>query len=210
MNNKKLIKDAVKKPLVMFLLGMSFALFLMNTIIVESTQFQYETPKLEKTSFTTSQEYKQYDQNEEKDIENTKPSTSTTQTPKNNYDEKYIPSPTNFFEEEQILVYNDRVQLDANNILWASFTDTKSMLPTLNKDSNALQIVPDCPEDIALGDIISYKSKYADGIIIHRVIHIDEDKDGIYFVLKGDNNPTSDPGKIRCNQIDRKVVAVIY
>ena len=208
MNNKKLIKKAIKKPLVMFLLGMGFALFLVNMILVESTELSYTTPTFE-TTHTTSQVNNQKE-NDVKDLIKNEPLVSTTQTPKNNYDDKYIPSPTNFFNEDQILVYKDKVKLDVENILWASFADTKSMLPTINKDSNALQIIPECPEDIALGDIVSYKSKYADGIIIHRVVHIDEDDEGVYFVLKGDNNPASDPGKIRCSQIDRKVVAIIY
>ncbi|MFW6272787.1 MAG: signal peptidase I, partial [bacterium] len=189
-------------------LGMGFALFLVNTIIVESTELTYNPPKFE-TTHATNQDDEQKE-NDNEDLTKNEPVTSTTQTPRNNYDDKFIPSPDNFFDEDQILVYRDKVQIDAEDILWASFADTKSMLPTINKDSNALQIVPNCPEDISLGDIVSYKSKYADGIIIHRVVHIDEDDQGVYFVLKGDNNPTSDPGKIRCNQIDRKVVAIIY
>jgi len=120
------------------------------------------------------------------------------------------PSPQEFFSEDQIKVYKDRVILNSENLQWASFEDTKSMLPVINKDSNALQVVPKCPEEIQLGDIISYKSDYADGIIIHRVTFIGNDDEGIYFVMKGDNNPASDPGKIRCSQIQRKVVAIIY
>ncbi|MGV8169466.1 MAG: hypothetical protein ACP5N3_05405 [Candidatus Nanoarchaeia archaeon] len=120
------------------------------------------------------------------------------------------PSPENYFTEEQIKVYKDRVVLDAENLQWASFEDTKSMLPVINKDTNALQRVPKCPEEIAVGDIVSYDSDYSDSIIIHRVAFIGEDEEGVYFVMKGDNNPTSDPGKVRCFQIQREVVAVIY
>jgi hypothetical protein len=119
-------------------------------------------------------------------------------------------SPEDFFSESQIKVYSDRVILDAKNLQWAAFEDTKSMLPVLNKDTNALQTIPKCPDEIKLGDIISYKSDYADGIIIHRVVFAGEDDEGAYFVMKGDNNPASDPGKIRCSQIQRKVVAIIY
>ncbi|MFA6072532.1 MAG: hypothetical protein WC758_00265 [Candidatus Woesearchaeota archaeon] len=120
------------------------------------------------------------------------------------------PSPENFFGEEQIKVYKDKVIIDAKNIQWAGFEDTKSMLPVINKDSNALQVIPKCPDEIKLGDIISYTSEYAPGVIIHRVVFIGQDDIGTYFVMKGDNNPASDPGKIRCEQIQRKVVAIIY
>jgi signal peptidase I len=119
-------------------------------------------------------------------------------------------TPSNYFNQDQVLVYKDRVVLNAENIKWAKFTDTKSMLPVINKDSYALQIEPNCPSEIEIGDIVSYRSDYANGIIIHRVVHKDTDELGDYFVLKGDNNPTNDPGRIRCPQIDRKVVAIIY
>lgn len=120
------------------------------------------------------------------------------------------PSPNNYIDEKQIKVYKDRIVIDIENTKWAGFMDTKSMLPIINKDSNGLQIEPKCPEEIKLGDIISYKSKYSKGIIIHRVVHIDQDDEGIYFIMKGDNNPANDPGKIRCNQIERKLIGVLY
>jgi hypothetical protein len=135
------------------------------------------------------------------------PASGLQQTNENSRDK---PSPMDYFTESQIKVYKDKVLLDAKDIQWASFEDTKSMLPVISNNSNALQIVPKCPDEIQLGDIISYKSNYADGIIIHRVVFIGSDDDGTYFVLKGDNNPSSDPGKIRCSQIQRKVVAILY
>ncbi len=121
-----------------------------------------------------------------------------------------IPSPQNHIEQEQIRVFQDRVIINIENIKWAAFEDTKSMLPYINKDSHALQIEPKCPEEISIGDIVSYKSEYADGIIIHRVVHKDIDEQGPYFILRGDNNPSNDPGKIRCDQIQRRLVAIIY
>jgi hypothetical protein len=136
--------------------------------------------------------------------------TPSIETQSDNSETRNKPSPMDYFSEAQIKVYKDRVILDAENIQWATFTDTKSMLPVISNESNALQIVPACPDEIQLGDIISYVSEYADGIIIHRVVFVGTDDEGIYFVLKGDNNPTSDPGKVRCSQIQRKVVAIIY
>ncbi len=148
-------------------------------------------------------------------LELNKDNTNTIDTPaaelqQNTEQTRNKPSPMDYFSENQIKVYKDRVVLNAENIQWASFEDTKSMLPVLSNETNALQIVPDCPSQIRLGDIVSYKSEYADGIIIHRVVFIGTDEEGTYFILKGDNNPSSDPGKIRCSQIQRKVVAIIY
>ena len=188
MTNKKILKEAVLNPFVMFLLGIAFSLTLLSLI----------TPSLAENNTFSNNSF----------VNNI--ATLNTEIPRQTSDERDIPSPMNFFNTDQIKVYQNRVVLDVENIVWAGFEDTKSMLPIINKDSNALQIVPNCPDDIQVGDIVSYRSDYADGIIIHRVIHIDEDNQGIYFVLKGDNNPVSDPGRIRCSQIDRKVVAIIY
>ena len=130
--------------------------------------------------------------------------------PLTNSEPEEASSPTNYINQEQIKVFQDRVIIEAENIKWATFANTKSMLPVINKDSYALQVTPTCPDEINVGDIVSYRSEYATGIIIHRVVHKDFDEKGVYFVLKGDNNPTNDPGRIRCSQIDRKVIAIIY
>ncbi|MGV8141224.1 MAG: signal peptidase I [Candidatus Woesearchaeota archaeon] len=121
-----------------------------------------------------------------------------------------VPSPSKWITEDKIGVYSQRVILDIEDPQWAMFTDTHSMEPVLSSRSYAIEIVPDTPDEINIGDIVSYKSKYADGIIIHRVIDKDYDSEGVYFILKGDNNPTPDPGKIRFEQLQRVVVAIIY
>lgn len=119
-------------------------------------------------------------------------------------------NPQTHFKKEQIQIYQNKVVLNAENIKWAKFEDTNSMLPTINKNSYALQIEPSCPQQINTGDIISYKTENSSEIIIHRVVNKKIDEKGTYFILKGDNNPVNDPEKVRCHQIDRKVVAIIY
>jgi hypothetical protein len=119
-------------------------------------------------------------------------------------------SPSDWIKQEQINVYNDRIVIEIENPEWASFANTNSMDPVIDETSHAIQIVPKSAQDINVGDIISYKSDYAQGIIIHRIIRIGEDENGWYCIAKGDNNPTQDPGKIRFNQITRVLVAIIY
>lgn len=119
-------------------------------------------------------------------------------------------SPSDWIKEDQIKVYNDRVIIDLKDAEWASFTDTNSMDPVLDETANAIEIIPKSADDIHVGDIISYKSDYADGTIIHRVIKIGSDEEGWYYIVKGDNNQSPDPGKIRFKQIKRVVVAIIY
>lgn len=119
-------------------------------------------------------------------------------------------SPSDWIKEDQIKVYNDKVIINLRDAEWASFTDTNSMDPLIDEKANAIEIIPKSVDDIHVGDIISYKSDYADGTIIHRVIKIGNDDKGWYCIVKGDNNQSPDPGKIRFNQIKRILVAIIY
>ncbi len=130
-------------------------------------------------------------------------------------------SPSDTITEDQIRVFRNGVQIslqdqesnnwevyfDLSDPTWSTFTDTNSMDPVFDQGANTIRIKTPC-EELQVGDIASYT--YNEGIIIHRVVHKDVDELGTYFVLKGDNNPSSDPGKVRCGQILGKVVAILY
>ena len=119
-------------------------------------------------------------------------------------------SPFDHIKENQIHVFQDRIIIDLKDAEWARFTDTNSMDPVIDANSHAIEIIPISTNQIHEGDIVSYKSKYAEGTIIHRVVEIGEDEEGWYCRMKGDNNKMQDPGKIRFEQIERVVVAIIY
>ncbi|MEM0230670.1 MAG: signal peptidase I [Candidatus Woesearchaeota archaeon] len=119
-------------------------------------------------------------------------------------------APPDRITEKQIYVFRDKVILDIPNAEWASFTPTHSMEPVLNENSNAIEVKPSSESEIQVGDIIAYRSEYAEGTIIHRVISIGSDEKGWFCIAKGDNNPNPDPGKIRFSQIESVVVAIIY
>lgn len=121
-----------------------------------------------------------------------------------------IASPMDRIREDQIIVTDERIVINLKGAEWASFTDTNSMDPVIDAGAHAIEIVPTSEDQIIVGDIVAYESEYASGVIIHRVVHKAEDEKGTYFVLKGDNNPVSDPGKVRFEQIKRVVVAIIY
>ena len=118
-------------------------------------------------------------------------------------------SPSDWVKENQIHVYNDKVVIDLENAKWGKFTDTNSMDPVLDINCNSIELVPEKPEQIEEGQIVTYKSEYADGVIIHRVIQKGQDEQGTYFTLKGDNNSAADPGKVRFNQIETVVVGIL-
>ncbi len=118
------------------------------------------------------------------------------------------PSPHNHIPEKNIIVYDNKVVIFIPGVSWTSYKDTNSMDPVLDKEANGLEIVPESPENIYIGDIVAYEAP--EGLIVHRVIEKGEDEQGVYFILKGDNNPEPDPGKIRFEQIKYLLVGIIY
>ncbi len=119
-------------------------------------------------------------------------------------------SPGDWIKKDKIHVYEDRIIIDVKDAEWAEFTDTNSMDPFLDVSSNSIELKPEHENNLSIGDIISYRSKYANGLIIHRIIEISEDDQGWYAVVKGDNNPQPDPGKIRFEQIEGVLVGILY
>lgn len=118
-----------------------------------------------------------------------------------------VSSPSDVISENKIVVYPDRVIIFVENASLSSYAPTGSMTPIFSENSNGVRIKPASPEDVLIGDIISYEK---DGIlIVHRVVEKGEDAEGIYFVVKGDNNSEPD-GTIRFQDIRYKTVAILY
>ena len=118
-------------------------------------------------------------------------------------------SPADHIKEDQIRVEGNRVIITIKNAKLARFADTNSMDPLLDETSNAIQIIPQSPDDIKLGDIISYNSKDGD-VVIHRVVEISEDDEGIFYIAKGDNNPRPDNEKIYFKDIRTLTIGILY
>jgi signal peptidase I len=123
--------------------------------------------------------------------------------------------------EKDIEIYPDKVIINISNVKLTKYADTNSMIPTLDSGHTGLKIDVKNESDIKIGDIISYESDEnfcisenktscsITNLIVHRVIKIGEDKEGTYFVTKGDNNFMSD-GKIRYSQIRGVLIALIF
>lgn len=118
-------------------------------------------------------------------------------------------SPSDHISEDNIFVLDDKVIIKVKSPKWAAFTDTNSMDPIIDINSNSIEIKPQNTEEILPGDIISYS--YQDlGLIIHRVIKTGYDEHGWYAITKGDNNFFKDPAKVRFEQVNGVVIGVIY
>ncbi|MBW2970460.1 signal peptidase I [Candidatus Woesearchaeota archaeon] len=118
-------------------------------------------------------------------------------------------SPGDWIKESQIEMRPDGVFIRLNNPQWAILADTNSMDPVFDAEAHLIQTIPVSPEQIRVGDIVSYNSPMG-FTIVHRVIEIGYDEEGWYAILKGDNNPTSDPWKVRWNMVTRVTDIIIY
>ncbi len=119
-------------------------------------------------------------------------------------------SPYNHIKEDQIHVYSDRIEIDLQDAMWARFTNTNSMDPIFDSEANTIEIKPEKKSDIHIGDVISYSPRGSDSLIVHRVVQISVDGDGWYAIVKGDNIANPDPDKVRFEQINGVLVAIIY
>jgi len=119
-------------------------------------------------------------------------------------------SPGNHVPESNIKVYSDKVLIAEEGILFAKYANTNSMDPLFDESANGLEKIPASPEDVHVGDIVSYNSGLIDSLIVHRVISINEDSNGTYYTLKGDNNFLQDPERVRFEQIHGVLIGIIY
>jgi hypothetical protein len=118
-------------------------------------------------------------------------------------------SPDDWIKESQIEMRPDGVLIHFNNPQWAILADTNSMDPVFDYEAHLIQTLVSTPDQIHVGDIVSYSAPLGFSIV-HRVIEIGEDDEGWYAIAKGDNNPQPDPWKIRFDWVRRVTVAVIY
>lgn len=120
------------------------------------------------------------------------------------------PSPQKWVNDENILIFNDRIIINVDDATLAGFLDTNSMDPLLDAGTTGIEIKPENEDQLKIGDVVAYRAKWTDGVIIHRIVNIGYDENGKYFTLKGDNNAREDPEKVRFNQISYVLIGVIY
>jgi signal peptidase I len=113
--------------------------------------------------------------------------------------------PSVSFSSVEILGQNGNIALNKNEILdWHKVSNTGSMRPTIPDGGVIITIKPK-REDLNVGDIISVKDE--DGLILHRIIKINPDET---YVTKGDNNAAEDWINWTFEQVEEKVVGVLY
>jgi hypothetical protein len=120
-----------------------------------------------------------------------------------------IQSPNDWITDSDIKVYQDKVIINVENTRYVGIANTNSMDPFIDENTNVLEILPENLNDIQVGDIISFEIETGD-VYIHRVVNKGYDEQGLYFITKGDNNPSVDPIVVYPDQILGVVAIVIY
>lgn len=124
------------------------------------------------------------------------------------------PSPRDRINMSRVHVYENYIVIDIINATWSTVRDTNSMDPLIDINDKVIYMKPLSIKDIQIGDIISFQPSdktWGNGSkILHRVYNIDYDEMGTYYITKGDNVKLPDTEKIRFNEIDGIVVALIY
>ncbi|MGK0208870.1 MAG: signal peptidase I [Patescibacteria group bacterium] len=116
-------------------------------------------------------------------------------------------SPSNWITEKDLVVESDRLILEIANVSIGRYLGSGSMQPVLDSEVNGIRIVPESDAVIEVGDIVTYERN--GDTIIHRVIEKGLDGDGVYFIVKGDNNILSD-GKVRFSEIRYVTIGILY
>ena len=119
-------------------------------------------------------------------------------------------SPSDTIQESQIIISEDGVYINIENATWVSYSNTNSMDPVLDSTANGIEIPVTASTTLEVGDIVSYEAKWNQTLVSHRIVEISEDEEGVYYILKGDNNSTQDSNKVRFEQIKYKLIAIIY
>lgn len=119
-------------------------------------------------------------------------------------------SPTDRIIEEQVKISRNSVTLDVEDVEKWYVVNTDSMIPVLDEGSTLLTIKPGTQDEIKIGDIIFYNDYVNNITIVHRVISIEKDVNGTYFVAKGDNNKAIDPTRVRFEDIEALLIGIIY
>ncbi len=118
-----------------------------------------------------------------------------------------VHAPRDFISEDNITVYPDKIVLNIENYTLSRYSFSDSMVPVFDSNANGVEVKPQSPDELNIGDIITFHE--GNKLIVHRIIKKGIDEEGLYFITKGDNNDIPD-GKVRFNEIESKLVAIIY
>lgn len=89
-------------------------------------------------------------------------------------------------------VYPDNLQINYPGLKYAKVS-SDSMAPLITHDSVVFEKAPESPDDIHIGDVISFYEPSVDGIVLHMVIDIVQSDTTTHYQTKGVANAEADP-----------------
>lgn len=126
---------------------------------------------------------------------------------------KEKPSPKVRIGPENIRLEGDRltVELPTPDVWITPVADTGSMDPWFDAEDRVVLAKVSDWRDVQPGDVVVY-AKDNDGrqLIIHQVVEQLRDERGPYFILKGLNNWTADPFRVRPEWLRWVLLGVLY
>ena len=122
------------------------------------------------------------------------------------FNQNFDKAPGDWIKTAQISITSNAIIIAISNASLSQYASTGSMKPVFDSGANGIRIIPNSPEEIQLGDIITYGPEN----IVHRVIQKGQDDSGTWFLTKGDNNNIDDGVKIRFSEIKYVTIGVLY
>ncbi len=110
-------------------------------------------------------------------------------------------SPGNYLNENQFYATKTNLLINQPNIQLTRYTNTNSMDPVLDENSNGIEL-PYTGQTLHPGDIISYEKNKT--LYIHRIINITNDD----YTVKGDNTTTTET--IQKEQLRGILIGILY
>jgi signal peptidase I len=119
-------------------------------------------------------------------------------------------TPNDYIKPNDIIIYPNGVFIKINNSQEVEFLNTGSMFPVFHKGHTAIQYKPKNESELFIGDIISFKNNQNKSVT-HRIIKIYKNETNINkYITKGDNNLFKDKDEIIFDNIEGKIIIIIY
>mgnify|MGYP001579072635 CR=1 FL=1 len=88
--------------------------------------------------------------------------------------------------------------------------DTKSMEPGISVNHTIIATISFDPNGFKIGQIVSYLPIDSKTEIVHRIIAINSNPEGLCYILQGDNNQVPDKECVKPSQITSLVLGVLF
>ncbi|MBI4153947.1 signal peptidase I [Candidatus Woesearchaeota archaeon] len=121
-----------------------------------------------------------------------------------------LSNPTPYVSDDFLELTSSSLIVNLSEMKLVQYADTGSMEPVLFAGATGIEVPVHSPEELHVGDIVSYEAGWIGGLVTHRIVEIGENEGGLYYVLKGDTNSAEDPEWVRFNQVKYRLVGVLY